>query len=146
MFHLSAKRAYLAQLATIGVLATFCCGCGERGEGLIPVEGSVTYNDGSPVTGEMATVLFSPISTADNVPERPASSPIDAKDGTFSLVTQNVGNGAYSGKYKVAVKAWSDYRAQVPAVHARYQDESSTPLEATVSTDNRSFEFKVERP
>lgn len=63
-------------------------------EGLVPVTGKVTYQ-GKPVEG--ATASFSPEA------EGRSASAITEEDGTFELTTQEAGDGALPGAYKVGI-------------------------------------------
>jgi hypothetical protein len=69
--------------------------CGPARPELAPVWGKVTYK-GEPVT--KGTVSFKPVDPAGS----PASGTIDA-DGSYSLQSNEPGDGALPGEYKVAV-------------------------------------------
>lgn len=125
------------------LVAIAIAGC-NSGDGKLPVRGTVKFEDGTPVTGDMAAVLFTPDSTSNNPGKRPASGTIDS-DGNFELMTQESGDGAYPGDYKVALNVWKEYRNQVLGVPKEYSDAATTPLRANVSSDQRNFDFIVKQ-
>jgi hypothetical protein len=75
---------------------------------------------------------------------RAASGAIE-DDGSFTLMTQQPGDGVAPGDYKVVLKVWKDYRRQIPAVPQKYTDAATSPLEATVDDDHVEFDFVVEQ-
>jgi hypothetical protein len=87
----------------LGLTAAACAlaGCGP-GNGLTMgrVSGLVTYN-GLPV--EMGEVLFLPDSEKGNSGV-PSMGPI-SKDGTYTMSTQDFGDGAIAGHHKVGIRA-----------------------------------------
>lgn len=148
-FDLSIKRLYSAELTiyvTLLLVSMGCIGCGPDSDGRVSVTGSVRYDDGSPVVGEAASVVFQPDSSSSNPGVRAASGRIEP-DGTFELMTQKQNDGAHVGDYKVLVKVWKDYASQTPApeVPKDYRDFDTTPLQATVSQEARHFDFVIER-
>lgn len=84
------------------VLFSACCalllGCDAKPglEGVVPVQGTVTYN-GEPVEG--ATVTFMPSSAGGKA----AVGKTD-DSGHFTLTTQNPGDGALPGDYLITVR------------------------------------------
>lgn len=132
------RQLLITAVAAIG--AIFVCGCNNSG--LISVSGTVQYPDGTPVTGEAATVIFQPEN--GNSPAKSASGEI-AEDGSFALVTAATGDGAYPGTYKVVLKVWADYRTQKLAIPSTYSEARTTPLDAIVDKSNRKFDFIVEK-
>jgi len=114
-------------------------GCGDS-QGFVSVTGTVKYDDGAIPTGETAMVLFQPIGGEG----RAAYGEI-AADGSFKLTTKQPGDGVMPGQYKVVLKVAEDYRSGKSAVPAKYDDASTTPLEAEVRRDQRHFDFVVER-
>ena len=119
-------------------------GCSSTGEGMFPVSGTVKFADGSPVTGEPASIVFVPNPQSDNRSSKSASGTIEP-DGSFRLMTNDPDDGAYPGDYQVVLKVWSDYRNQKLAVPEEYGEPTSTPLSATINADQTTFDFTVER-
>ncbi len=111
---------------------------------MLPVHGTVQYDNGQPVTGELATIVFQPDAGSTNVPSQPASGTIET-DGSFTLMSIQPGDGAMPGDYRVVLKVWSDYRAQTLAIPKEYTEEATTPLRASVGADRVEFTFTVDR-
>lgn len=128
---------------TLLVTATLA-GCGATGDRMFPARGLVTYADGQPVTGEMATVVFVPDNESSNPAAGSASGTIES-DGSFELMTHQPSDGALPGDYRVVLKVWSNYRQQTAAVPATYSEPSTTPLRATVGPESTEFRFAVDR-
>jgi hypothetical protein len=125
----------------IVLTALTAAGCGGRK--LYPVQGEVVFQDGSPLTGGM--VIFEPV---DKEVKTGARGEIQA-DGHFRLGTEQDGDGALEGRYKVLVRPARagkiDERNPPPAaVHPRYQGIDTTPLEFTVTRDKDKNHFTIE--
>lgn len=95
----------------ICVVGTACslfaaAGCGNSA-GLVPVKGKVLYK-GEPASG--AVVYFHPEKgSAAGSEALPIPTGTVEDDGTFSLSSDNLGNGAKPGKYAVLVE-WRDQK------------------------------------
>lgn len=130
-------------LLAIGCLAS---GCGPSGGtfGVVPVEGKVTYEDGSPIPGvSVQFIPQTPPRDAKTVP-RPGLAGM-ADDGTIEQVTTyNYGDGLVRGEHKVIVKSKTGSGKRTAAVDAIYSSVSTTPL--TVNTDEQPFDIKVAKP
>lgn len=120
------------------VVLCLIAGCGSGGNELLPVTGTVKNADGSPVTGEIARVVFHPTGG-----QSPASATIEA-DGSFEAMTNQPGDGMAPGPYKVVLNVLKDYRANIVGVPQKYADASSTPLTITVDEGNTHFDLVVE--
>src|SRR5262245_57051493 len=101
-------------------LSAMCCGCGST-DGRVAVGGTVKLADGSVPKGETAQIWFEPVEEG-----RPASGTVES-DGSFTMMTQEPGDGVAPGRYKVVLKIWKDYRRQIPAVPQKYTDASASP-------------------
>ncbi len=77
-------------------------GCGNSA-GLVPVSGKVLYK-GEPASG---AVVYFHREGGSGSPAQPIPSGAVEDDGTFSLSSDNLGNGAKPGKYVVLVE-WPD--------------------------------------
>lgn len=144
---------------------TFGCaspltGCGGD-DGLdqrFPVSGTVKYN-GEPL--KMGTVNFYP---EDPKTGRGASGAI-LEDGSYTLSTQSPGDGAFGGKYKVAISAVEILEKektqttslggvpdQAVAAHVKrknlipikYSGTDASGLTATVVPGSNTFDFELE--
>lgn len=119
---------------SLGILAILLAlGCGG-GDALIPVTGTVKNADGAPLAFEAGTVSFVPSGS-----EKPADGKVDPS-GSFTM-----NDGVQSGKYKVVIQLWKNYRDLVPAMPAPYGEAATTPLEVTVDADHAHFDFSLEK-
>ena len=125
-----------ALLAVPGV-----AGCGSR---YYPVRGTVTLDDGTPVTRGM--VVF----------ERTAGGPpITARgtiqsDGSYQLGTDKPGDGVPPGKYRVLVNPLDmsdvpDEQKQLP-FDVKYTRFATSGLECEVATGPNEYPIKLDRP
>ncbi|CAD7694828.1 unnamed protein product [Ostreobium quekettii] len=125
------------------VLTAFVVGCGSSGVpfGVVPVEGKVTYEDGTPIPGvSVQFVPQTPSLDAKTVP-RPGVAGI-ADDGTIEQVTTyDYADGLVPGKHKVIVKSKTGNGQRTQAVDAKYSSADTTPL--IVDTAELPFDIKV---
>lgn len=141
------KNAAPALAGTLLALASFLtagCNSSVNPFGVVPVEGKVTYEDGSPIPG--VAVQFIPQALpidAKTVP-RPGVAGI-ADDGTIEQVTTyDYGDGIVPGKHKVIVKSKTGNGQRTNAVDPIYSSVDSTPL--VVDTAEVPFGIKVPKP
>lgn len=87
----------LAPLIVFVLLAVAGCGSGEI---TYPVRGTVTYQDGTPVTTGM--VEFDPLAADDT--KRFNARGLIHSDGTYFLTTFEEGDGAVPGRHRVLVQ------------------------------------------
>lgn len=88
----------------LGLLILLASGC-RRGPAMAPASGKVTYN-GQPL--KFGSVTFQPSSG------QPARGEIQS-DGTFSLSTYKLNDGAAIGPHKVKIACYESQRAPKPA-------------------------------
>jgi hypothetical protein len=139
---LSPRRLWITGAALI-LMAVAGCG----GGGTYPVQGKVTYKDGTPVTA--GTVVFEPASG-----DLKASARGDIKpDGTFRLGTYSDSDGAPDGHYHVLVvppapPEENERRPQRPPIHRKYLSPDTSPLKATVTRERakNDFRFELDKP
>ena len=129
-FALSKSRSMF--LTTSAWLALSVVGCGDINDvvdkvPVHPVKGSVVLADGKPLEG--------------------GSSEFIAEDGTFTLKTGGVGDGAAEGSYKVKVdpdaadlKAAGKKKKIAYPFAQKYLDEETSGLTATVKPGENSLE------
>ena len=136
------------------VAATVACGgCGsDMPFDLVPVSGKVTYEDGSLIAADRILLTFNPAAA----PTGPMTAPggtaqVNVADGTFAAVTtRRTNDGIVPGRYRVAVVPFGKDAKGNPrptaAVDAKYQKESTTPLEIEVDSADQFIEIKVSKP
>jgi hypothetical protein len=129
-------RRVSLQLSSL--LATVLIGCGG-GSDMLPVTGAVKYGDGSPVTGQIARVIFQPVGD-----QRAATATIEV-DGSFKAMTEKPGDGMAPGEYKVVLNVLKDYRENILGVPEKYADGATTPLSIVVDADHTHFDLVVEK-
>jgi hypothetical protein len=95
------------QLALLLALAGVVFGSGCGGRKPVKVEGVVTL-EGKPVEG--ASVVFNPTDTS----QATTASAMTEADGSFRLYTQNLGDGALPGAYKVTVQLLPKMQREPP--------------------------------
>lgn len=126
------------------VLTVPLAGCGS---GIHPVEGTVTWKDGTPAKElEGALIVF-------DLPEKQTTARGSVQaDGTFRLTTKTDGDGALAGDYKVLIterrKAGGgpDPSEMAPGyMDIRYSDPRTTDLTATVKPGRNTITLVVER-
>jgi hypothetical protein len=127
-------------------LTALAAGCG--GSGIYPVDGRVTWKDGSPAKElEGALVVF-------DLPEKQTTARGSVQaDGSFKLTTKADGDGALAGEYKVLLverrkgsPTPDDPGAMAPGhMDVRYSDPRTTDLTATVSPGPNTITLVVER-
>jgi hypothetical protein len=98
--------ARTARLGGVVLVALLCCSCGGQQVKLYPVRGSVLFN-GKPAAG--ATVVFHRVGASDakSAEQAPLPTGTVQADGSFTLTTPPLGEGAPAGEYQVAV-VWLD--------------------------------------
>jgi hypothetical protein len=124
------------------LLLCFVAGCGS---GRYPVNGRVTYEDGSPVEagtviGE-ATVDGKPVGVQGNIEQ----------DGSFSLGGERAGDGAPAGNYRVIVMpvALGDMEmaeGKQPAVDGKYTQYETSGITLEVKPEKNVLNITVSRP
>lgn len=141
-------RTGAARLALACVFATLTSsilvGCGASGPAKGSVSGKVTYK-GQPVP--KGTVTF----VAVDAKGRNATGAINP-DGSFTLQTENPGDGAILGDYKVTISARDDvvldYTPTKPVppkmlAPAKYESPESSGLTATVKSGSNTFNWEL---
>jgi len=120
------------------VAATFLgfLGCSGNGGATEKVTGTVTYEDGTPLSG--GTIVF-----ADR--KRNSSSVgYLQEDGSYVLGTFGESDGAPQGSYKVTIIASSAYGERSP-LSSKFGSLEQTPLTAEVVDGENVINFQVEK-
>ena len=129
-----------ARFAAAALLAFAVAGCGGR---MYPVRGTVTLEDGTPVTKGM--VIFEGGPGPDLVMARGEIQP----DGGYQLSTAKPGDGVPVGRYRVHINPMDlsevpDEKKNLP-FHFKYLKAETSGLEYEVKTGANEFEIKLER-
>ncbi len=130
----------------MALLLILCMGCGSSGPfAYLPVEGVVTYEDGTPIPvgGIELKFIAQNVSAPVGAKPRPAIAHLDSQ-GKFALVTSHkYGDGLIPGKHKVAITKAFD-KDKKPLVPEEYLRVRTTPL--IIDTSNLPIEIKVPKP
>lgn len=135
------------------VVAASAAGCGSNVPfDILPVHGTVTYEDGSLIPADSILVTFNPIRTEEKgkVVAPGGQTNLNVVDGTFSAVSSHRANdGVAVGRHKVVVVAFKKGAngSSVPsaAVPPAYRNESTTPLEVDVQSSDQLLELKISK-
>jgi hypothetical protein len=134
----------LGRLLAIGLIALTPLACGKGGPELAKVTGKVTYN-GKPVT--KGTITFVTIDKTG----RNATGAIQP-DGSYTLQTEEPGDGAQLGDYNVTIAARDeeilDYTPPKPIppkrlVPEKYEKPQTSGLTKKVVSGSNSFNFDL---
>ena len=133
--------------------ALVCCGgCGsDMPFDLAPVHGKVTYEDGGLIKADSVLVTFNPAGPVTGPVTPPgAKAQLNVADGTFAAVTtRRTNDGIVPGRYKVVVVPFDKDAKGNPqpskAVAAKYQKESTTPIEVDINAAEQFVEVKVSK-
>lgn len=130
---------FFTLVALISTLPTFV-GCGG-GPKLVPVQGQISYPDGSPV--KAGKLVFIPANNNDPSPIAEIGS-----DGSYEAYTNNPGDGVQLGTYKVGVlPPGDDYGAKNPLpIDQKFSDPELSGFSITVEDKTNKCDFTVTRP
>ena len=123
------------------LLGVFSCGCGGKYD-LQPVEGTVTFTDGTPGGPglQMSFECQEPLLSAKAITD---------ESGHYQLGTLEKGDGAPSGHYRVAIVAREGLRPgevrppQIPTKYARFE---TSGLEFIVKEGPNTFDIQLDPP
>ncbi|QDU77225.1 hypothetical protein Pan97_42870 [Bremerella volcania] len=121
----------LFAVSSLGLL-----GCSGNGGATEVVTGTVTFTDGSPVSG--GTIIFA------DTQKNSSSVGYIQEDGTYTLGTFGESDGAPQGNYKVTVIGSSDYGKSSP-ISSKFANQDQTPLTAKVVDGENVLDFEVEK-
>lgn len=136
---LSERRRLLLAIAMLWLLGL--AGCGKR---LYPVHGTVTLEDGTPVSRGM--VVMERTEGGEAITAR---GEIQA-DGRFQLSTHKPGDGVPPGRYKVLINPLDlsdvpDEKKDLP-FDIKYLKFETSELEYEVKAESNDFPIRVIRP
>jgi hypothetical protein len=120
---------------------------------VVPIQGKVTYEDGSLIETGSITITFNPADAPAIGKMTPpgGQASVNVADGTFfDVMTRRPGDGVLVGRHKVVVISYNpraDGRPEVSkAIPARYHKLATTPLEIEVKPETgQFFEIKVSK-
>ena len=128
------------RFVAIPVLLAALVGCG----GKYPVRGSVTYDDGTPLTKGL--VIFERVGGGPPITARGEIQP----DGRYELSTDKPGDGVPAGKYRVLLNPLdlSDVpdEQKVLPFELKYLKFETSGLEYEVKSGSNEYPIKVTRP
>lgn len=135
------------------VVAIICCGgcSSDMPFDVVPVHGKVTYDDGSLIPTDSVLVTFNPAAPATGPMTPPGgTAQVNVADGTFAAVTtRRTNDGIIPGRYRVVVVPFNKDAKGNPrptaAVAAKFQKESTTPVEIEVESADQFIEIKVSK-
>lgn len=111
-------------------------GCSGNGGATEKVTGTVTFEDGTPVTG--GTIIFA------DTQKNSSSVGYIQDDGSYTLGTFDEADGAPQGNYKVSIIGSSDYGKSSP-ISSKFANQDQTPLTAEVVDGENVLDFKVDK-
>ena len=118
-------------------------GCGEP---FYAVRGSVTFDDGAPLT--QGTVVAESITREG--PEAITARGEIRPDGSFDLATEAPGDGVPAGKYRVLVAPIVDVNAPTPQatipIDPRFTEFNTSGLELEVQPGKNELPIRVSKP
>jgi hypothetical protein len=138
---ITAHGARRVLTAAVLLLVPGLAGCGNK---LNPVRGTITLEDGTPLTKGLVvfegTVGGAPVSARGEV----------KPDGTYQLGTYKAGDGALAGKYRVLINPLDlsevpDEQKNLPFDY-KYLKFDTSGLECEVKPGANEFPIKLDRP
>ena len=129
-------------------------GCGnDLPYSIVPVHGSVTYEDGSNIPADILMLAFEPtgFESGEGMVPPAGQAEVDVSSGAFKSVSSyRTNDGLAVGRHRVLVAAFSggenDRRVPSPAVPSEYSQISTTPIEVEITGANQELEIKVAKP
>lgn len=129
------------------VVSCALTGCGGGDTGIVPVTGVVTYK-GQPIA--KINVMFVPADNSGKIAEGTSD-----ETGRFKLQTQDPGDGAMVGEYRVSFKYVPDTVPDMPGfaggvkpepspIPVKYADDMKSGFNASVKSSNEPFQFNLE--
>ena len=129
-----------AALAALGIA---CAGCGGGPFDIVPVQGTVVYEDGEPVPCDGCHLKFVPeIESPDGKSFPRVATAILGPDGAFdAATTHKYEDGLARGKHRV----YFQLRGAGAPVPEEYLNSKTTPLVVDVA-QSRTLQIRVPRP
>jgi len=134
------RRGDAVPYAAVAVIALALSGCGS---GKYPVHGTVTLEDGTPLTKGL--LVFERVDGGPPITARGNVGP----DGQFTISTEKPGDGVPPGRYKVLINPMdaSDVPDELKTLpfDIKYTKFDTSGLEYTVQSGPNDFEIKLEK-
>lgn len=130
----------------IVVLLSLVGGCGSKVPfEYIPVQGQLTYEDGSliPASGMRLQFASLDVKPQNGMYPRPASTGLDSEGRFLRVTSYKFGDGLVPGRHKVAIAYATDENGKL-LVPKECTNLSTTPL--IVDTADAPLEIKVPKP
>lgn len=144
------SRTYLLSAAGLVLLASLSVlGCGS-GEAVYPVQGQIVYSDGSPATDlEGFTVTFESVDHAATAEQAGVGGwGMVQADGSFTIGTYKLADGAVAGKHRVAISPevqLAEGSATKGPIAERYNTLENSDLKVEVTRGRNNIKITVER-
>jgi hypothetical protein len=142
MYTLTRQWTLLSALLLLPLL----CGCGDKGIGLIPVSGKVTYGGGEwPKAGK---IYFTPVQPAEGYPKLGGSADFGT-DGSFKVQSSGDKQGLVPGKYRVNLECWEvppSMESATPSSGKSYVPDNWTSPELEIPVGKSSHEVTIDVP
>jgi hypothetical protein len=131
------------RVAGLALVLALAAGCGSTNT--YPVRGKVVFKDGTPLTGGL--ILLRPVEEKLQVSVRGDIQ----QDGSFVLGTYKEDDGAFPGKYQVAITPPPrPKRREKPIgkaiVDPRFESYETSGLEVEVKRGKNDFKIEVDKP
>ena len=133
------------RIGSFGIVALIPLACGRTGPEMASVSGKVTYK-GQPIT--QGTISFQPVD-----PDGRIATGTIGPDGSYSLQTEEPGDGALLGQYRVGIAARGEEQVldYIPAkpvkpksqIPLQYENPETSGLTATVKSGRNNFPFDL---
>jgi hypothetical protein len=121
------------------------CSGGDDPYGYQKVSGTVTYEDGTPLPGEVYVYFSSEAPPVGNKHAKQGTVQLE-KNGDFKDVTSHhYADGIVRGKHKVTLRGGNNSALPATVVPPEYCDVKKTPIEVDTEQPN-SFVIKVKKP
>jgi hypothetical protein len=142
------------QMLWFVLLVIASSGCGNKlPYSIVPVHGSVTYEDGSKIPADILMIAFEPTDFESGEGKVPPAgqTEVDIGNGAFhSVSSYRANDGLAVGRHRVLVAAFrsgkNGRRIPIPAVPLHYSQVSTTPIEVEITEANQELEIKVAKP
>jgi hypothetical protein len=137
----------LVRFGLVILVVTLLAGCSKSPLDLVPVTGTLTYEDGTVPVGELRVVRFEPVGGFQSRTGPRAATAELKDDGSFTAMTLRPDDGVVPGEYKIALVFFKSRGSMEPILPDEYRQSDKTPLApVTVKADGKNhFELVVKK-